>query len=142
MAWTSVWGVEKLRFDIIPPSRGHRNMPWERKSADTNYSLGLSHLASVAAARGDFDAVERRTHETMVMVSRSRYPWGGFRSLLALAYARAMRGAWAEAEDALDILAEPGHVFEEPGPVIEAFARVFRQLLRAYSKAIDGAIEP
>src|SRR6266705_3090404 len=38
MAWTSVWGVEKLRFDIIPPSRGHRNMPWERKSADTMYS--------------------------------------------------------------------------------------------------------
>jgi hypothetical protein len=35
MAWTSAWGVEKLRFDIIPPIRGHRNMPWERKSADT-----------------------------------------------------------------------------------------------------------
>src|SRR6266849_9838509 len=38
MAWTSVWGVEKLHFDIIPPIRGHRNMPWERKSADTTKS--------------------------------------------------------------------------------------------------------
>src|SRR6266702_5571522 len=42
MAWTSVWGVEKLRFDIIPPSRGHRNMPWERKSADTTYQRGYA----------------------------------------------------------------------------------------------------
>jgi class 3 adenylate cyclase/tetratricopeptide (TPR) repeat protein len=114
-----------------------------RKTQDwSNHSVGLSHLASVAAARGDFDAVERGTHETMIMVFRSRYPWGGFRSLLALAYARAMRGAWAEAEDALDILTEPGHVFEEPGPVIEAFARVFRQLLRVYAGTIDGALEP
>ena len=24
-------------FDIIPPIRGHRKMPWERKSADTKY---------------------------------------------------------------------------------------------------------
>src|SRR5712691_3957176 len=24
-------------FDIIPPIRGHRKMPWERKSADTSY---------------------------------------------------------------------------------------------------------
>src|SRR5438105_4272323 len=38
MAWTSVWGVEKFRFDIISPRRGHRNMPWKRKSADTRYS--------------------------------------------------------------------------------------------------------
>src|SRR5712691_7618756 len=26
-------------FDIIPPIRGHRKMPWERKSADTTYVL-------------------------------------------------------------------------------------------------------
>src|SRR5216683_8283347 len=39
MAWTSGWGVEKLHFDIIPPIRGHRNMPWERKSADTTYCI-------------------------------------------------------------------------------------------------------
>src|SRR6266571_1013022 len=45
MAWTSVWGVEKLRFDIIPPSRGHRNMPWERKSADTTYKAFYNQVA-------------------------------------------------------------------------------------------------
>ena len=63
-------------------------------------------------------------------------------SLLALACARALRGDWAEAADAVDILAEPGRVFEDPGPVVKAFARVFRQLLRAYVNAIDEALEP
>ena len=65
-----------------------------RKSQDwSNHSVGLSHLSSVAAAQGNFDLAERRAHESMLMVSRSRYPWGGFRALLALACARAVRGA-------------------------------------------------
>src|SRR6266852_2495998 len=51
MAWTSVWGVEKLRFDIIPPIKGHRNMPWERKSADTNYYGMAQNLAELGYIR-------------------------------------------------------------------------------------------
>jgi hypothetical protein len=44
-----------------------------RRSQDwSSYSLGLSHLASVAVAKGNFDAAERWAHETMLMVSRSR----------------------------------------------------------------------
>ncbi|MGH7305829.1 MAG: ATP-binding protein, partial [Candidatus Rokuibacteriota bacterium] len=87
-----------------------------RRSHDWgNHSLGLSHLACVAVARGHFVASEERALETLLM-SRSRYPWGGFRSLLALACARGLRGAWTEAEDALDVLVEPGRVFEQAGP--------------------------
>jgi class 3 adenylate cyclase/tetratricopeptide (TPR) repeat protein len=113
-----------------------------RRSRDWgNHSLGLSHMASVAAARGDFDRVERHAHETMVMVSRSRFPWGGFRSLLALAGARAHRGAWTEAHDALDVLVEPGRVFDDAGRIVHAFARVFRQLLRLYAEGGDGGVE-
>ena len=105
-----------------------------RQSQDWGgYAIVLSALASVAAARGDFDAVERYAYETLLMVSRSRSPWGGFRSLAALAYARTLRGLWTEAEDALDLLVEPGRIFQEAGPVIQAFVRPFRQLLRAYS---------
>lgn len=107
-----------------------------------NYSLGLSHRASVAVARGAFDLVEGHAHETMVMVSRSRFPWGGFRALLALACARALRGAWTEAHDALDVLVEPGRVFDDAGPIVQAFARVFRQLLRVYSAGGDVGLEP
>ena len=107
-----------------------------------NYSLGLSHLASVSVARGDFDLVERHAHETMVMVSRSRFPWGGFRSLLALACARALRGAWAEAHDALDVLVAPGRVFDDAGPIVRAFADLFRQWLRAHADGDAEALEP
>jgi class 3 adenylate cyclase/tetratricopeptide (TPR) repeat protein len=114
-----------------------------RRSHDWgNYSLGLSHLASVSVARGDFDLVERHAHETMVMVSRSRFPWGGFRSLLALACARALRGAWTEAHDALDVLVEPGRVFDDAGPIVQAFAGLFRRWLRAYADGDAGALEP
>src|SRR5262249_28528155 len=114
-----------------------------RKSQDwSSYSLGLSQLSSVAVAKGDFDLAERRAHETMLMVSRSRYPWGGSRSLLALACARAVRGAWVEANDALDVLAEPGRVFEDPGQIIQAFTRIFHRLVRAYADTDDGAPEP
>jgi class 3 adenylate cyclase/tetratricopeptide (TPR) repeat protein len=113
-----------------------------RRSQDwSSSSLGLSHLASVAVARGDFDAAERWAHETMLMVSRSRYPFGGFRSLLALACARALRGAWTEAEDALDVLVEPGRVFEDPGAVVRSFARVFRQVVRAHAHGVDEDLE-
>jgi class 3 adenylate cyclase/tetratricopeptide (TPR) repeat protein len=106
-----------------------------------NYSLGLSHLASVAVARGNFDAAERWAHETMLMVSRSRYPWGGFRSLLALTCARAVRGAWTEAEDALEVLVEPGRVFEDAGPIVRTFSRVFHQVVRAHSHSMDEGLE-
>lgn len=113
-----------------------------RRSQDwSSSSLGLSHLASVAVARGDFDAAERWAHETMLMVSRSRYPFGGFRSLLALACARALRGAWTEAEDALDVLVEPGRVFEDPGAVVRSFSRVFHQVVRAHAHGVDEDLE-
>jgi class 3 adenylate cyclase len=106
-----------------------------------NHSIGLSHLACVAVVQGDFGAAEQRARETMLMVSRSQYPWGGLRSLLALAGGRALRGAWAEAEDALDLLVEKGRVFRDPGPIVQTFARVFRQLLRARSGTPGGDLE-
>jgi hypothetical protein len=114
-----------------------------RQTADWGeYSLALSHLTCVAIARGDFEAAERHARETMLMVYRSHYPWGGFRSQSALACAYALRGAWTEAEVALATLAEPGRVFEQPGTIIPVFVRVYRQLLRAYAEAVlDEAVE-
>jgi class 3 adenylate cyclase/tetratricopeptide (TPR) repeat protein len=113
-----------------------------RTSSDwSNHSVGLSNLAAVAVAGGDFAETEGLAHETMLMVSRSRYPWGGLRSLLALACGRALRGAWAEAEDALAVLVEPGRVFDDAGPVIQAFARVFRQYLHAHAGVADPGLD-
>jgi DNA-binding winged helix-turn-helix (wHTH) protein len=97
-------------------------------------SVALSHLATVAVARGDFAAAERHAQETRAMVFRSGYPWGGFRAQLALAGAYALGGAWREAEAALDLLVEPGRIFRDPGPVERVFVATLRQLLRAYEK--------
>ena len=107
-----------------------------------NYSLTLSTLVCLAVARGDFATAERRTHETMLMMSRSRYPWGGSRALFAQACARALCGAWAEAEDILDLLVEPGRVFEDSGPIIQAFVGVFRRLLRMQVAGEVDTLEP
>jgi tetratricopeptide (TPR) repeat protein len=106
------------------------------------YSVALSHLTSIEVARGNFDMAERHAHEALLMMSRSGYPWGSARALLALACAYALRGAWTEAEDTLNRLVEPGYVFQEAGPIIHAFVRVFRQLVQTLSGRGSEALEP
>jgi class 3 adenylate cyclase len=105
-------------------------------AAQTNnwrhYSLTLAALGCSALARGDFRAVERYGQETMDIVLRSRYPFGGAMVVPAVACAHACRGAWAVAEDALNRLVTPGQVFENPGRAFNAMAQVFQQLVRAY----------
>ncbi len=95
-------------------------------------SKALSHLTSIAAARGHYDDATQYARETMAMLERSNYPWGGFRALGALACASAMRGLWAEVNRALDLLLQPGRVFATPGSVVQVFVRVFRQLILGY----------
>jgi DNA-binding winged helix-turn-helix (wHTH) protein/tetratricopeptide (TPR) repeat protein len=104
-------------------------------------SVALSHLASVAVARGDFAAATRYAQETRSLVARSGYPWGGFRALLALACADALRGAWREADATLAWLLEPGSVFQHPGPVERVFVATFRQLALAYAEDDQAALD-
>ena len=97
-----------------------------------HYSLTLGAVACTALARGDFRTVERHGHEAMGIVTRSRFPFGGAMALQALACAHALRGAYAEAESALDKLVEPGCVFEKPGRSYKAIATVLRHLVQVY----------
>ena len=105
------------------------------------YSMALADLVFVDVARGDFAAAEKHAHEVLLMVQRSRYPWGGALALPTLACARALRGAWAEAEEAIDMLVEPGRIFAEVGPAIQILAWVYRQLLRARAGTADDALD-
>jgi hypothetical protein len=89
-------------------------------------------------ARGDFQATEHYAHETLLMVYRSGYPWGGVRALQALACAHALRGTWPQAEEALAMLVG---VFMEAGPVIQAIVQVLRQLVRAYAATDQEAVQ-
>jgi class 3 adenylate cyclase/DNA-binding CsgD family transcriptional regulator/tetratricopeptide (TPR) repeat protein len=102
-----------------------------------DHSFASAVLASVAVARGDFATAERRAHEALLMMSRSGYSWSGALALPTLACARALRGTYAEANDALDLLVEPGRVFAEVGSAFRALARAFRQLVRGYAGAYD-----
>ncbi|ETW93478.1 MAG: hypothetical protein ETSY1_39025 [Candidatus Entotheonella factor] len=98
------------------------------------HSKALSHLASIALAKGDFAVAEQYARDTVEMVDRSHYPWGGFRSLGAFACASAARGLWDQANQALDTIMQPGRVFETPGHVVQVFVRVFRQLILGYQE--------
>ena len=107
-----------------------------------DHSVASSHLASIAVLKGQFEDTERQAHETLLMVYRSGYFWGGVRALFALACARAFRGAWAEAEDALDMLVHPEHPCHEAGLAFHTFAQAFRRLVRMYSGTVEPDIEP
>jgi predicted ATPase/class 3 adenylate cyclase len=107
-----------------------------------DHSVASSHLTSIAVVKGQFEATERQAHETVLMVYRSGYFWGGVRALFALACARALRGAWAEAEDALDMLVHPEQAFHEAGPTFHIFAQAFRRLIRTYAGTVEPDIEP
>lgn len=140
--WVQNWPLTRMPLNILRLGRldeaervALEGCASTRKIHDwASYSMALAGLVTVSVARGEFAASERYTHEVLLMVSRSRYPFGGLFSLQALAGARAMRGAWAEAEDALDILLTPGRVFKEAGPVLQANAKLYRQLVRAYAE--------
>lgn len=101
-------------------------------------TLALSLLASVAVSRGNFVDTERYNQETLIMASRSDYPWGGFRSLMSLACAHALCGARRDAETTLDLILEPGQLFYDVGTTTQVFVATFRQLVRAYTE-MDGA---
>src|SRR5262249_45091776 len=125
------WALHRLPLALSLLGRLRETEDVSNKACDktrlsqdwSNHSRALSHLASGAVARGDSAAAERRAHETRLMVSRARCPWGGFRALGALACARGLRGAWSEVEDALDAMLEPGRLFEDAGRVVQTFGR-------------------
>jgi len=103
-------------------------------------SVALGNLVLVAAARGDLAATEERAGEALTMARRARYGWAAPYFMPALAGARALRGAWSEAADALAILVEPGQVFDDPGPPLQLLAWVCQQLVRAHCEAVDDEV--
>ncbi len=97
------------------------------------HSKVLSHLASIAVAKGNFQAAEQHAQQTLLMVERSGYPWGGFRAVQALTCVFALRGWHEKAEQILDMILEPGRLFKSPGRFERVLVRVFRQLALVYN---------
>ncbi|MGH8984348.1 MAG: AAA family ATPase [Acidimicrobiia bacterium] len=101
-------------------------------------SLALSALVGVAAARGDFDAVERWAGDAWTAVRLSRYVWSASLFLPTLATSRALRGNANEAAWALDRLAD----LQGSDPMAAVFEEgvwLARQLVRVYTGEVDNA---
>jgi ATP/maltotriose-dependent transcriptional regulator MalT len=112
----------------------------EQTQDQTTLSLALAARICMDVARGSFQRAEEGAGEATRAIQRSRYPWSGPIYLPALAGARAVRGDFAEALDALDRLTTPGAVFEDPGRPILGAARVYRTLIQAMQgDAVDAA---
>jgi tetratricopeptide (TPR) repeat protein len=144
--WYRVWPLQRLSWTLMQMAKLEDAETIALDACDLaqktqdwgDHSLALAALVSVAVTRGEFDLAEQHGQEVMIMMHRSRYPWGGARALFTLACARLARGDWTGAESALQMLAEPGGVFEKTGSVIEGWIRVYRQLVNAYT---GGAVE-
>lgn len=143
--WLQGWPQQRMPVYLMMQGRLHEAATvaeeagaFSRRINDWGgYSVALSALTCVAVARGDFAGAEKYAQETLAMVYRSRYPWGGARALPALACAHALRGNWEAMDAALAMLLEPGQVFAEPGGVMRTFAEAFRLLRQAQSHQLD-----
>ena len=100
------------------------------------HSLALANLVMIDVTHGDFDAAEEHARGVMSMIERSGYPWAGPIALPALACARYLTGASREAEDAIEILIEPGRVFRETGNAYASAVRLYRRLIRGHANGV------
>lgn len=105
-----------------------------------DHSLAHGGLTCWAVARGEFERAEGELKETLRLLRRSRYPWAGPTALPAIALARALIGAWSEADAALALLVEPGEIFEAPGTEIMGMAFVLREVLVVWERPADRAL--
>lgn len=127
------------RFDLAQRTAREATAVAEALHDWGDRSLAHGALACLAVAQGDFEQAERQTHLTLAMCRRSGYPWAAPTALPALASARALRGAWGEADDALALLAEPGEIFDDPGADILGGVFVLRQLVAGLTDPSDAA---
>ncbi len=144
--WLEGWPLQRMpiilfvlgRFDEVEIVAAEAKALALQTNNLGHYSLAVSALTCMAVARGDVEAAERYAQETTEIVSRYRFPFGSALALPAMASVHARRGAWAQAEAALDLLMEPGHVFEDPEPAFGPMVQVYRQLIRTYMAASQG----
>jgi len=111
----------------------------ERVRNPSDASVSLATLVGLAVLRGDFEAAERHAREALPLIRRSKYPWSGALLLPALACGRALQGDWSGANQAIDLLLEPGTVFDDPGP-LEETANLYRQLIDVYAGEAPPAV--
>jgi DNA-binding winged helix-turn-helix (wHTH) protein/tetratricopeptide (TPR) repeat protein len=87
-------------------------------------SFASAHRAVLRAGRGEAEAALKAAAESFRTMRRSRYPWGGPFAATARLAAHVLRGDFETAREGLRELAQPGVVFDEPGPAVLLLAAV------------------
>src|SRR5258707_11002230 len=90
-------------------------------------ALAFAHLASIEEVSGGFAESEHCTRASLASLDRSGHPWARVFALSARACSAAHRGAWHEANGALDELAAPGGVLEKPGAAVQLLSAAYRE---------------
>ena len=127
------------RLDEVAPYATEACAVTARTQDWAEYSLAIAYLISVHCLRGDFAEVERLGADGLAAARRSSYPWGAVVFLPTIAASRCLRGAFDEAEDAVALLAEPGAIIQEPGPLLSLAALIYRSLIVATAGNVDQA---
>jgi DNA-binding winged helix-turn-helix (wHTH) protein/tetratricopeptide (TPR) repeat protein len=93
--------------------------------------FACAHLASIEGVSGAFSESEHYARASLQSLDRSGRPWAAVFALSARACGAAHRGAWHEANDALDDLVAPARVPEKPGAAVLFLAAAYRELIAA-----------
>ena len=89
-------------------------------------------LLTLSALRGDRAAAEQHGAAGIELLRRGSYPWSGAAHLSALAFARAMGDDPVGANQALDLMLEPGLLFADVQPLV-LVSQPYREPVRAYA---------
>ena len=139
-AWMQGWALARIPLGLMSIGRlaeaeaglNEAKELMRRTNDWAQYSVSAGAQACAEVARGNLGAAEGYAQEVMLAVQRSGYPWAAPVALPAVAGLRALRGEWEEADDALQLLIEPGAVFADPGGATRTSVRLYRALLAAY----------
>jgi DNA-binding winged helix-turn-helix (wHTH) protein/tetratricopeptide (TPR) repeat protein len=99
--------------------------------------FACAHLASIEEVSGAFSESEYYTRASLASLDPSGHPWAGVFALCARACAAAQRGAWDEANGALDELLAPRGVPEKPGAAVRFLSAAYRELIAARRSLAD-----
>lgn len=88
-------------------------------------------VGSLAVVRGNYELAEKSAQETLEKIRQVKQAWAGVILFPALACSRIMRNDATGANAALDLLMEPGLVFEDPR-LIESITLPLRNLIDVY----------
>ncbi len=106
-------------------------------------SLTTASRMTLAALQGECALAEELGAEACEKIARTNYGWAGSQVYLALACARTLQGRHDAAIEAIDEMATPGVLVDDPGMAagLAMFAEPYRALVGAYYPASRIPVE-